>query len=143
MDKKIGLTKDLNLTSERSIFSEINSLEKSRKKADRHRILEVIKSNAPIPFPELVLLVGIGETTLYDILKDFEHAELIQTKVILNSANRAVKIISIPSQVALSTKSREGLPEANTKTEYEGDNKALRPDSQEIRKGSGDSNGRS
>lgn len=83
-------------------------LDTSRKLRDRNEILDLIREMVPVSFPELRRKLNISQSNLWAIVDKFEFAGLLETRVILNEDNRAVKIISLPDSVPVRIDKEEG-----------------------------------
>ncbi len=68
-----------------------------RKKVDKNLVLDMIRQKAPIHLAELKRELDIGNTTLWNIIREFEFVGLIETREVFNEKlQNHFKIISIP-----------------------------------------------
>jgi len=93
IDKSIFSENDLSDSFNKA--KEDNNSKTDEKKIDRNYILDSIRKNAPISIFKLKRELGIGYSTLWDVLDRFEHANLIRLISIINQENREEKIIYI------------------------------------------------
>lgn len=68
------------------------------KRVSRNEILDFIKKNAPITKYELSKKLRIAYTTIYSIIREFEFAGLIKTKIVLGDNNRSHALICLEEE---------------------------------------------
>ena len=76
-------------------------------KINRHDILAKLRELAPISLYSASKKLGLVYTTLKQIVKEFENARLLKTRIMLNSP-RAVKIIFFDEKPSLSYSGEQG-----------------------------------
>ena len=74
---------------------------------DRGLILKKIRELAPISLVDVAKELNCSRNTIYYAVRDFEHAGLVETKVILSEKNTDKRIVIIPDNC------RARLEEAN------------------------------
>ena len=71
-------------------------IKKNKKIINRNFVLDKIREKAPINISDLKRELGIGYSTLWDIVKSFEFVGLIYTTIQTDENNQEFKIIHLP-----------------------------------------------
>ena len=99
VNKSCDLSKDNHSNEQNSFFKELEVLNTcnipDRAKEERGLFLDKIRELAPICISELARELKCSRSKLYYVLRDFEFAGLVESKVILDG-NKAKRIVVIP-----------------------------------------------
>lgn len=100
-DKNLNVSKEDNSSDkDNSFFKEKGMLNTtnfgSNKKSERVMILDRIRELAPMCISKLARELKISRSKIYYIVRDFEFAGVVETKLILQDDNTTKRIVTIP-----------------------------------------------